>query len=76
MKWLTFDKYAKWLIERKIVEYIFYENPHVELIKRSVEILKLLANNEATFPPSIIEMMWVCCREKHEDIVRATFDVL
>lgn len=21
-------------------------------------------------------MMWVCCREKHEDIIRATFDLV
>ena len=21
-------------------------------------------------------MMWICCREKHEDIVRATFDLI
>ena len=37
------DKYAKWIIDEKILEFIFVENPHVELIKRSYEILKLLA---------------------------------
>ena len=58
------------------MEFIFIDNPHVELIKRSSEILKLLANDEKYFSPEIIEMLWSCCREKHEDIVRATLDLI
>jgi hypothetical protein len=46
------------------------------LIKRSSEILKLLTIDEKYFSPEIIEMLWNCCREKHEDIVRATLDLI
>jgi hypothetical protein len=53
------------------------EKPHVELIKRSGEILKLLATaDDKSFSPEIIEMLWSCCKEKHEDIVRATLDLI
>lgn len=75
-KWLNEEKYAHWIINEKIIEFIFVENPHVELIKRSGEILRLLAQDEKLFSPEIIEMLWSCCKEKHEDIVRATLDLI
>jgi len=52
------------------------ENPHVELIKRSTEIMRLLAMDERYFSSEIIEMLWICASEKHEDIVRATLDLV
>jgi hypothetical protein len=45
-KWLTGSKYCEWLLEHRIIEFIFIENPHVELIKRSAEIIRLLASDE------------------------------
>ncbi len=75
-KWLTEEKYAQWIINERILEFIFNENPHVELIKRSSEILRLLTIDEKYFSPDIIDMLWGCCREKHEDIVRATLDLI
>jgi hypothetical protein len=73
---LTEEKYASWIINEKIIEFIFLENPHVELIKRSGEILRLLTIDEKFFSPEVIEMIWSCCREKHEDIVRASLDLI
>ena len=48
----------------------------MELIKRSGEIMRLLACNEAYFTPDTVEMLWVCASEKHEDIIRATLDLI
>jgi hypothetical protein len=70
------EKYSQWIINEKIVQFIFVENPHVELIKRSLEILKLLAFQEQYFSAEIVEMLWVCASEKHEDIIRATLDII
>ena len=70
------DRYAKWIIDQKILEFIFVENPHVELIKRSTEILRLLALDEKLMTADIIEMLWSCCKEKHEEIVRATLELI
>lgn len=75
-KWLTFERYAKWIVDEKIVEFIFQENPHVELIKRSLEILYILTMQEQFFSPQIIDSLWICCTQKHEDISRATFDLI
>ena len=38
--------------------------------------MKLLAMDERFFSNDIIEMLWVCASEKHEDIVRATLDLV
>jgi hypothetical protein len=63
-------------LQEGIIEFIFIENPHVELIKRSYEILRLLAFDERYFSAEIMDMLWSCCREKHEDIIRATLDLI
>lgn len=75
-KWLNQEKYCQWLINEKIIEFILIENPHVELIKRSTEIMRLLALDERYFTVDIVDMLWVCCSQKHEDIVRSTLDLV
>lgn len=75
-KWLNLEKYSQWIVNEKIVQFIFVENPHVELIKRSLEILKLLAFQEQYFSAEFVEMLWVCASEKHEDTIRATLDII
>jgi predicted class III extradiol MEMO1 family dioxygenase len=38
--------------------------------------MRLLACNEAYFSQEIVEMLWVCASEKHEDITRATLELI
>ena len=38
--------------------------------------MRLLASNEGYFTSEIVEMLWVCASEKHEDIIRATLDLI
>jgi hypothetical protein len=38
--------------------------------------MRLLASDERYFTPEIVEMLWVCASEKHEDIIRATLDLI
>lgn len=40
--YLTCQSYAEWIVKNKILEYIFNENSHSELIKRSQPILYLM----------------------------------
>lgn len=40
-KYLTSERYSKWLADENVLEYIFMESPHAELIKRSLEICYL-----------------------------------
>ena len=68
----------EWIVENKVIEFIFVENPHSELIKRASGILYVFYyydNN--TFPEHYIDLIWASCQpEKHEDIIRASFELL
>ena len=75
-KWLTQPKYCQWLLDNRIIEFIFAENPHVELIKRSSELIRLLAQDETYLTTDIVDLLWVCCSEKHEDIIRSSLDLV
>lgn len=65
------------MAQENILEYIFIEKPHSELIKRSLELVYLRTLNKQ-FPLSneLINQIWVCANEKHDDIMRATLTVI
>jgi hypothetical protein len=72
--YLTFPYYAEWMANEKILEYIFIENPHNELIKRSLELLYLRAVDDVyPLTPELINGIWECCTQKHDEIQRAAF---
>lgn len=48
----------------------------MELIKRSSELIRLLAQDELYFTTDIVDLLWVCCSEKHEDIMRSSLDLV
>ena len=56
---------------------IFTENPHPELIKRTLEILYVRTRDTKNpFGPPLIDYIWKCCTERHEAVARASFQVL
>jgi len=75
-RFLEMQRVSHWILETKILEYIFIENPHSELIKRSLELVYIRAlDKENPLQESIIEAMWKCATEKHEDIIRASLGI-
>lgn len=76
-RFLTFSTLSEWITQERIVEYIYVENPHSELIRRSAELIYLRSINKTDpFPQSLVDEIWKCCSEKHEDIVRASLSML
>lgn len=76
MQWLTIERFADWLKEANIVEFIFLENPHDELIKRSGDVIRGMAQG-GSLQEEHISMIWSCARgDKHENIVRATYELV
>ena len=73
--WFTGDYLAKWIISNKILEVIFNENVHSELVKKSKNILIFLARKDMV-TAEIIELVWKSQIDKHEDIVRAVYDTI
>lgn len=83
MKELPFTKYfnnellSEWLDQEKVLEFIFIESPHAELIKRSLELCYVRSKDvKKQITPFLIDNIWKCCVEKHEAIARASFTVL
>jgi hypothetical protein len=76
-KFLTQNAFSEFLIQNEVLEQIFCESPHPELIKRSLTILYLRANyRNNPINDSLVEHIWTCCIEKHEAVSRAAFAVL
>ena len=42
-RFLDLEKFSAWIIENKVIDFIFKENAHAELIRRSFGILKIMA---------------------------------
>ena len=38
--------------------------------------MRMLANDDKYLTSDVVDMIWVCCSEKHEDIVRASLDLV
>lgn len=76
-RYLDEQVFSKWIIDQKVIDFIFEENPHQELIKRSLSVLQVMAQDVETFPERVIDLIWSCCSpEKHEDIIRATYELI
>jgi len=67
----------QWLISNKVLQIILGPNAHVEIVKRSGPILKLLCRyGENLFDESIIELIWRCQLDKHEEMVRTIYNLI
>ena len=64
-------------MQSELLEYIFIKNPHTEIIKRSLELLYVRCIDKTNIvPQELIDAIWKCASDKHEDITRATLGVL
>lgn len=65
------------MVDNSVVELIFTETPHPELIKRSLEIIYLRTiDKKNIFGNTLADAIWKCCTEQHEAVARAAFTVL
>jgi len=71
------EQLAEWLSDCKIIDYIYKEAKHPELISRSTELLSNLAINNR-LNKETIEMLWETCinEHKHEAVAEATLNVI
>lgn len=71
----TSDYLAKWIVENNILGIILNENAHAELVKRTSSILIFLAKKKE-ITKDMIELLWKCQQDKHEDIIRVVYDTI
>ena len=76
-RFLDLQTFSQWIMQTNILEYIYIENPHSELIKRSLELIYLRAiYKENPLQDSVIEAIWKSATEKYEDIIRASLTII
>lgn len=68
---------AKWLSECNVIEYIYKEAKHPELISRSADLICILATNEK-LEIETLQMLWetIANEHKHEAVTEATLNVI
>ncbi len=73
--WFNADYLVKWIVQHNILGKILDDNAHAELIRRTSYILTFLARHGA-ITTEMLELLWKCQQDKHEDLVRAVYDTV
>jgi len=60
-----------WILNERILDVVFGENTHLEIVKRSGCILKFLAK-QGSLPPETVDLIWKQ-QGKHEEMVRVIY---
>jgi ubiquitin carboxyl-terminal hydrolase 9/24 len=74
-RYLTGSTLAEWILEVRLIETIFGENPHIELVKRASEFLGLLAQF-GRLTNEHLEMIWSSNQGKHDSLVRVLYQAV
>ena len=74
-EWKDQAMLAKKLIEHSLVEIILGENVQAEIVKKAEDLFSFLIKNNC-FDSKYIQLIWNCCIEKHEDVMKACLELL
>ena len=75
-EWLTNEIFLQWIKDNKIIEYVYGEYSHPEIIRKSGELLEKMWKYHL-FSKEELEIIWnVFESNLHEDIVQATLEVV
>ena len=75
LEWKDQNMLAKKLNENSLVEIILGENVQAEIVKKAEDLFSFLIKNNC-FDSKYIHLIWNCCIEKHEDIMKACLELL
>jgi hypothetical protein len=75
-EWLTLEHFLNWIKDQKLIDYVFGEYSHPEIIRKSGELLSKMCQMDL-FSKKEIDLIWsVFDSNYHEDIIRATLEVI
>jgi len=74
-KHLSAKEFIDWIFKNKVFELILGDSMHIEIIKRTHDILKFIAKYE-TIPIHLIDLLWNSCEGKHEATLLAMYDLI
>ena len=75
-KWLDATTLAAWIHDVKLIELLFDSRIHYQIVGRTVEIFRFLAQRKQLHP-QYIDILWECTLGKgREEIQKAVYDIL
>ena len=75
MFWITYDYFISWILKNHVLETIFINSVHPELIRRSFDVVSMLAK-EDKIDKAYLEIIWNNAQDSHEETVRATLELI
>lgn len=74
-RYISAKVFIEWVEKNKIFELILGDSLHVEIIKRTHEIIKFIAKYEK-IPLSLLDLLWKSCEGKHEATLIGMYDLI
>eukprot|EP00940_MAST-03C_sp_MAST-3C-sp2_P001420 g1420.t1 len=74
-KWITLSWLSKWLVENKVVELMLAPSAHVELLKKSNQVLEVLATTDS-LSNDYLELIWESILSEQRGRSEATSELL
>ena len=70
------ERMLDWVKRNAVLQLIFNDNAHAEMIKRGTAILLFVAKYDTNLDWGILDLIWNCQLNKYEDIIRAIYSTL
>ena len=74
-KKLNAKMFIEWINKNKIFDLILGDSIHIEIIKRTHEIIKFIAKFEK-LPLNLLDLLWNSCAGKHEAITIGIYNLI
>lgn len=75
-EYLDLDMFLGWIKDNKLIDYVFGEYSHPEIIRKSGELLQKMCQ-KGYFKKKEVDLLWSVFNSNfHEDILAATLDVI
>jgi len=74
-RWLKPEYLCNWIHENKLTELLFGESSHIEVIKRSANVLRFLSYHKQ-LTKEHLDLLWKCQDGKHEATVLGVFETI
>ena len=73
--WLDKDYLADWIIKNEVLYQLLIKSPHPELIKRALNIFKLLAK-QMVFGDDLLLMLWNLQENNYEELIQEVYSTI
>ncbi len=70
------ERTLDWIKRNRVLQLVFNDNVHAEMIKRGTAILLFVAKYDTALGREVLDLVWNCQLNKYEDIVRAIYETI